>query len=147
MAFIQDYMYSAQDGYGQAPPHPGKKGRQARGFTLIESLIALMLVALALVSLVKIVSFTSDEHNRSRTRFAMLQALQNEQHLLASKAFASDELRPGLYQKREGQFKITRHIGDLTSDLKKIQLKISRGILETKLSFYKSRFIKETAND
>ncbi|MCK4766476.1 MAG: prepilin-type N-terminal cleavage/methylation domain-containing protein [Candidatus Aminicenantes bacterium] len=112
-----------------------------KGFTLIEVLISLMLVALALISTARTIIFAMEEYRKSVLRFSMMQALQDHKDTLTGKPFDSGDLAAGSYEKKEGKFELTWVIQSLSADLKKIGLSISYSIFSKKIYFYKSKFI------
>lgn len=117
------------------------------GFTLVEALVSWALVLLALLFVGDIIIFSINGTGMSRTRIEMSQRLESYKNELLTKPFDSTELLVGSFSFVDGPFKITRHIADVSSTLKKVTLSITYKTLCKQLYFYKSKYIEEVDND
>lgn len=125
-----------------------KKETKDNGFTLIEVLISLLLVAAAIIATARIITFAFEEYRAAFTRYRMVQTIENFKNTLMTKPFDSSDLAYGSYSKNEDKFDLTWNIADLSQTLKKIKLSISyRGgnisyrVGNKKVYFYKSKYI------
>ena len=117
-------------------------GAKAKGFTLIETLVSLVLIALAILLIAKVIVCAFDGHKKSRIRLNVSQELEFCKNQLLSKSFDSDELKVGSYSKKENHIKKNWQIKSITPTLKIIHLVISYKGLTKRVYFYKSKYIK-----
>ena len=126
------------------------KAQKKKGFTLIETVVSLMLVLMALAMTCKIVFHTRDAQLKSRARFTLLEEMESLKNRLTALPFSSSPLKPGKYNKHEGEFTIRIMVNTISATLKQVRLvgyhKKYRAVTY-KTRFYKSKLIKEEAND
>ncbi len=123
--------------------------KNQKGFTLIETMISLVLVSMGLILISNIILFSMDAHRKSTIRFNMLQKLEYYKTKLITRPFDSSELQDGSYARDDEKFKLSWSIKSITPTLKKIRLTIlyQGTVFNKKIYFYKSKFIKEMKND
>jgi Tfp pilus assembly protein PilV len=122
-------------------------GKMKRGFTLVETLIALMLVTMAILSSALILSFSLQQHRLSVGRFESAQMLENLKDRLLSSPFASAELTDGGHSVQEGKWKTEWFASALSPSLKQIEASVSGGKLKKRLVFFKSNLFLEVNDD
>ena len=120
------------------------KQKGSRGFTVIETLISLLLVVV-IVSMVSNVMVSGlHGYKHSQARLQMSQELELQKNLLLSKSFNDVELTEGDYLKKAENFSIQWKIIDLSSSLKKISLFLLYNFEHSKVAkrmeFYKSKY-------
>ena len=116
-----------------------KKGE--RGFTLIETMISLMIISLLIILIAKIVTFSFDMNKKSSIRFKVMQKFENLKNNLLSKPFDSKDLKEGNFRKYEGKLIIHWSIKNITQTLKKIKLSVVYKTIKKQTFFYKSQFM------
>ena len=117
-----------------------EKGNQ-NGFTLIETLVSLLLVTLAVVFISKMLITGIEIQRKSEIRFHLLQEMENCKNELNSKPFGSIELKQGSYSKKVDPGNISWNIADISPTLKIIRLLISSKGAAKRFYFYKSKYI------
>jgi Tfp pilus assembly protein PilV len=111
------------------------------GFTLIETLVSLILVFMGVLFVTQTISFSMDYYKKSQLRLQVQQKLQSESHLLASKPFEAHELNQGEYSKDDDPFKITWNVCELTPTIKKITLTVTHKQFSRKICLFKSKYL------
>lgn len=124
-----------------------KMRKKKRGFTIIEVLFSLLIISLALVFISKVIINSINLNKKSHIKFNILQKFECQKNTLISKPFYSTDLRIGNFSKRDGRFKLSWKIENVTESLKKINLSVSYKILKKQAYFLKSKFIREVKND
>jgi prepilin-type N-terminal cleavage/methylation domain-containing protein len=116
-----------------------------RGFTIIETLIALLLIALALVLVSNIIVSAVGVYKKSHLRLQAEQEIGSCKNRLLSGPFDSVELQEGHYLKEDSLFKMKWDIKSITPTLKLINIAITYKYnyyrLTRKTYFYKSKYI------
>ena len=113
-----------------------KKETKNNGFTLIEVLVSLILIALTLVSAARIISFALDAYRKSVIRFTMVQEMENCRNELLAKPFDSIDLADGEYTKQDGKIILNWHIESLSPEIKRVRLSVSYKVHKKKIYFY-----------
>jgi Tfp pilus assembly protein PilV len=124
----------------------GYSGNRVDGFTIIETLISLLLVTLVMLSTALYIVYALDGYKKSNLRFMMTQEIESRKNQLFSKPFDSPELNDGSYSEDASLISSTWDIKSLTPSLKSIHLSVSikskYGTFKKKIDFYKSKYIK-----
>ena len=120
-----------------------------QGFTILETLISLMLIALGVVLVSNIIVSAIDVYKKTQLRFQAEQGIEWRRNQLLSRAFDAAELHDGHYLKEDSRFRMNWDIKSITPTLKLIDLSITYKYnyyrLTKKAYFYKSKYIN-TAN-
>lgn len=122
-------------------------GRQLKGsgFTILETLIALLIAALALVLVSNIIVSAIGVQKRSYIRLQITQKIESCKNQLLSKPFDADELQDGHNSKEDHLFILKRDINRITPTLKVIHIsviyKYKYHRITKKTYFYKSKYI------
>ncbi len=120
---------------------------QKSGFTIIETLISIMLISLSTLLLMKCMIVALHGVKNSNLRFEVNLALENKKNLFLGKTFISPLFSEGTTAEWEGDVMIRTSIVNITDNLKKIILKGSRKNFNAVLIFYKSGILKEVSNE
>jgi len=112
------------------------------GFTIIETLFSLLLVALAILLISKTMVSAIDTNKKSNLRFNMQQTIECRKNQLLSKPFEDPQLKEGTYKQNDRYFRINWNISDISPTLKFIDLSVSFKTLTKRIQFYKSKEIK-----
>jgi len=119
--------------------------RPMRGFTVVETLVALLLIALALVLVSNIIVTAAGVYKKSQLRLQAEQEIESRKNRLLSGPFDSVELQEGHYLKEDPLFKMKWDIKNITPTLKLIDISITYKYnyyrLTGKTYFYKSKYI------
>lgn len=118
-----------------------KNETKNNGFTLVEVLVALLLISLTLVSAAGTIIFALAEYRESVTRFTLVQKMENCRNELLAKSFDSSGLADGEYARQDEKITLNWHIESLSPELKRIRLSASYKVYKQKIYFYKSKFI------
>ena len=127
-----------------------KRTQKTKGFTLIETIVSLLLVSMALVMACKIIVYTRVAHQKSRARFTLLQEMESHKNRLTAMPFEATQLKPGQYSIHEGELSITLSIEAISPTLKEVRMLgvHSRYRAATyKIRFFKSKLFKEKLHD
>ncbi|MCK4836757.1 MAG: prepilin-type N-terminal cleavage/methylation domain-containing protein [Candidatus Aminicenantes bacterium] len=111
------------------------------GFTLVETMVALVLVLIGVMFVAKITIFTLDSYKKSFLRLTVLQKIQFHTQSLISKSYGSSELNEGKNCKHEHPFEIRWSVYELSPTLKKISISVQYDQLVYRSYFYKSKHI------
>jgi len=114
-----------------------------RGFTLIETVVALLLLATATVSLARILSHSLQVERQATLRFHVEQKAESHKNYLLSLPFADAALTPGAHRLQEEGMVLDWRIDTAAAGLIRIALAVSRGGIQRTCLFYKSQSIKE----
>jgi type II secretory pathway component PulJ len=116
---------------------------QTGGFTLIETMVSLLLVLLAALLGARMVSSALDGYKRSRIAFNLMQETEWVKNRLLAKPFESGEWKDGTFKSENGPLKIAWEIKGLSTSLKIAKLYIVDQIsgAARRTSFYKSKYI------
>lgn len=117
------------------------------GFSLIETVVSLLMVSLGLLLIGKIIVLSFDAGKKSLYRFRLQQKHEYCRDLLLSKPFSSTELHWGSHSQPEDNFLTRWVVSDVEPGLKKIELTISYKQLTQKSILYKSKYIREVVNE
>lgn len=124
--------------------------RQERGFTVVETLVALLLVVLAAAFIGNTILCSIDSQRRSTLRFNMCSQLEFYKNRLLAVSFDAPGMATGNYEEESGPFKLTWTIMPISPDLKIVRLTISFLYRDKHISkdtyLYKSRYIKNPVN-
>lgn len=118
-----------------------------KGFTLVETLVALMLVTVAILSVALFLSFSLQQYRLSLVRFESAQKLENLKDRLLSSPFASSELAEGAHSAQEEKWKTEWVVSAVSPTLKQIAAAVSGGKLKRTLVFHKSKLFLEVNDD
>lgn len=123
-----------------------KHYKVGNGFTLIETLVSLLLIALAILLISEVIVCAIDGHKKSQIRFKIGQEIESCKNRLLAKSFDSVELKDGSYSKEENHCTMTWDIKSITPTLKMIHLSVEfeyrfKGLTKREY-FYKSKYIK-----
>jgi hypothetical protein len=116
-----------------------------RGFTLIEALVSILIIILGVIFISRIMIHSMDALKKSKNRLYISEKFQFYSNYLMSRPFASAELRPGKFTRRDQEFTITWDVIDLTPTLKKIYLGIRISRMTRQGILYKSGTILPVA--
>ncbi|NIM13654.1 MAG: hypothetical protein GTO45_16170 [Candidatus Aminicenantes bacterium] len=123
---------------------PGKQFK-VNGFTILETFIALLIAALALVLVSNIIVSAIGVHKRSYIRLQITQKIESCKNQLLSKPFDAAELQDGHYSKEDHLFILKQDIISITPTLKIIHIsviyKYKYHRITKKTYFYKSKYI------
>lgn len=115
------------------------------GFTLIETLVALVLILFVFMGISRMVVYSFDHYKKSRLDLEMRQTLESRRDQLLGTAYSAPEMTEGNHTGAAGSYSLEWEIRHLSSTLKKVKLSISYkykdSILTRHTYFYKSKFI------
>ncbi len=114
-----------------------------KGFTLVETMIAAMLLLVAVLSSCRILVAALDLTRQAALRFRMLAALDYYQNYLMSLSDASSELSAGAHAREEQEMRIAWRVEAAGAFLKKIRIRIAVAQVSLPLLVYRSRFVQE----
>lgn len=118
-----------------------------RGFTLIETLIALALVSMAVLFMASALSYSHYQYRHSVRRFAAIQRLEDLKNQLLSLPYDSAESAIGVHFEREEGMRIDWIVSAASPDLKKIEGIVADSALKRSMVFYKSKYLLEVQDD
>lgn len=127
-----------------------KRTQKTKGFTLIETIISLLLVSMALLMACKIIVYTREAHQKSRARFSLLQEMESHKNRLMAMPFEATQLKPGKYSLHEGERSITLTIEVISPTLKVVRMfgvHTKYRAATYKIRFYISKLFKEKSHD
>jgi len=115
------------------------------GFTLLETLVALVLILFLFMGISRVVVYSYDHYKKSRLDLDMRQALESRRDQLLSKTYDAPEMTEGSHRSTDGTYSLDWEIRLLSSTLKRVKLSISYkykdSVLTRQMYFYKSKFI------
>lgn len=117
------------------------RSNSSTGFTLVETLVSLILVFMGVVFTARLITFSLDYCKKSEMRLHMQQKIQSESHLLSSKPYEAEELIQGTYNKEDKPYKITWEVSELSPTIKKITLTVARKEFSRRISLFKSKYL------
>jgi prepilin-type N-terminal cleavage/methylation domain-containing protein len=117
-----------------------QRGKE-KGFTLVETLVSLLLVTLAVVFISNTLITAIEIQRNSEIRFRLFQEMENCKNELNCKPFDAFELKQGSYSKEVDLGKISWQITDISPTLKILRLFISSKKAAKRSYFYKSKYI------
>ncbi len=117
------------------------------GFTLIETLISLILISFSTIFILKCSIISLNGIKNSNLRFKIGQLLENKKNLFLGEQFESPLLSAGKRTESLKGIFIRIKIDDVTPSLKKIILEGSGNNFKTALVFYRSEIVKEAIYD
>jgi prepilin-type N-terminal cleavage/methylation domain-containing protein len=118
-----------------------------KGFTLIETLMALALLTLTVLFSVRIMVFALDQSQKAALRFRLIEKLANYKNYLSALPFAAPDLNAGSHRQESQGLIVTWHVEPAEAGLKRINLLVAGPNYSLPLTFYKSHFIQEVKND
>jgi Tfp pilus assembly protein PilV len=118
-----------------------------KGFTLIETLVALVLMMLAVLFSARIMIFALGQMRQSSLRFHLMETADYYKHYLSSRPFPAPELADGGHRQDSQKFAVTWQVEAAAAGLKRIALRVAGAHYSLAAIFYKSRFIQEVKND
>ncbi|MEN8153579.1 MAG: prepilin-type N-terminal cleavage/methylation domain-containing protein [Acidobacteriota bacterium] len=117
--------------------------RTKNGFTLIETLVSLLIISYSIIFFLNTILFSMQETGRSSVRFKVFQKIDFEKNRLLSIIFESPELTEGYSQKKENNMIISKQIVNRGPELKKIYIEVQYKNFISKIVFFRSKIIKE----
>ena len=118
-----------------------------KGFTLIETLVAMTLVLLAVLFSARVTVFALGQGRNSQLRFRLIEKLDYYKNYLSSLSMAAPELAEGEHRQESREFRISWRVAAAGPFLKRIDLLAVAAKYSLRLFFYKSKFIQEVQND
>ncbi len=118
-----------------------------KGFTLIETLVALTLLLLAILFSARVMSFALQQLRQSVLRFRLTETGDYYKHYLSSRPFPALELAEGDHRQKSREFLVTWQVEAVAAGLKRITLLAAAAHASVSTVFYKSNFIQEVKND
>lgn len=112
-----------------------------KGFTLIETLAALAVVLLAVLSNARILVAALAQNRGSVQRFRLLEKLDYYKNYLSSLPLDAADLAAGSHGRREGDMRIDWRVEDASAALKRVRLRATAGGRALPLLLYRSRFL------
>ncbi len=119
----------------------------SKGFTLIETLVALTLLLGAVLSGARITFFALHQERQAGFRFRLLQTVDYYKHYLSSFSFRAPELGDGVHRRDDREFAVSWQVQTVASGLKRIRLLAAGAHHTLPVVFYKSDFIQEVKHD
>lgn len=114
-----------------------------KGFTLVETLVALTLLMLAVMFGARVTFFALHQARRAGLRFRMMEMGDHYKHYLCSLPFSAPELVDGVHAKAGRELTLNWRVGTAAAGLKQVKLQIVARHHSLALDFLKSRFIQE----
>lgn len=121
--------------------------RSENGFTIIETLVSLILISFSALFLMKCMIVSLHGIKNSNLRFTIGQILENKKNSFLGEKFNSPLFREGDRSELSGDVLIRSTIIKINQNLKKIRLKGSSKNFSSILVFYKSGTIMEVKNE
>ena len=118
-----------------------------KGFTLIETLVALALLLAAVLFSARITIFALAQARQAGMRFRLLAAGDYYKNYLSSLPFSAPDLANGSHRQAGREFIVTWRVVPAGTGLKKINLLAAGPRCSLPLYFFKSRLIQEVKND
>lgn len=118
-----------------------------KGFTLIETMIALVLVTMAMLFMAASLALSQSQYRMSIARFEINHRLENLKNRLLSLPFDSAESSVGAHSVQEGRAKIVWVVSASSPALKRIEGAAPGPPAKRTLVFFKSKFLLEVNDD
>ena len=118
-----------------------------KGFTLIETLVSLVLVMLAVLFSVRILVFALDQSRQASLRFRLIETGDYYKNYLSSLPFSAPDLADGSHRQDDQRFIVTWQVEPAEAGLKRINLLVAGPNYSLPMAFCKSHFIQEVKND
>ncbi|MBN2399902.1 MAG: type II secretion system protein [Candidatus Aminicenantes bacterium] len=118
-----------------------------KGFTLIETLVALTLLMLAVLFSARVMSYALQQSRQSGLRFRLMETSDYYKHYLSSRPFPALELAEGAHRQDGREFLVSWQVEAVAAGLKRIKLLAAAAHASVRTVFYKSNFIQEVKND
>ena len=125
----------------------GQEEKMDKGFTLIETLVAMIVMMLAVMFSARIMSFALNQLRQSGLRFHLMETSDYYKHYLSSLPFPAPELADGGHRRDSLKFAVTWQVEPAAAGLKRITLRVAGAHYSLPAVFYKSNFIQEVKND
>ena len=113
-----------------------------KGFTLIETLLALSLVMLAVLSSTRVMVSALAWTRQAQARFRLVEKLDYYKNYLSSLPMAATELVPGTHTRRDGELLAQWRVEADGVNLKRVRLAVGDGRLFLRLVVCRSQFIQ-----
>ena len=122
-----------------------------KGFTLVETLVAMTLLLLAVMFSSRIIVSALDQSRRSAMRFRLVEALDHYRNHLSSLPMAAPELAAGAHSLKDREFRVDWYVDTALkvpaegtgAFLKRVRLQVAGAQGSLPLVLYRSRFIQE----
>lgn len=118
-----------------------------KGFTLIETMVALALLLAAVLFSARITLFALAQARQAGTRFRLLAAGDYYKNYLSSLPFSAPALTDGSHRQIGREFTVSWRVAPIGPGLKRIDLLAAGPRCSLPLFFFKSRLIQEVEND
>lgn len=118
-----------------------------KGFTLIETLVALALMLAAVLFSARITIFALAQERQAHVRFRLLAACDYYKNYLSSLPFSAPDLADGCHRQTGREFVVSWRVAPAGTGLKKIDLLAAGPRCSLPLFFFKSRLIQEVEHD
>lgn len=113
------------------------------GFTLVETMAAMVLLLFAVLSSSRILVASLGMTRHAARRFRMAEALDDARHRLNSLPPTAGELDVGVHRRQDGEFVVSWQVEARGDFLKRVRLEVSAAGASLGLVFHRSRFIQE----
>ena len=114
-----------------------------KGFTLVETLVALTLVLLGVLFHARITAFALQQARQSGLRFRMLTTGDYYKNRLSSLSFSAPELADGTHRQPGRELIVSWRVETAAAGLKRVRLRVAAAQHALALDFFKSKFIQE----
>jgi prepilin-type N-terminal cleavage/methylation domain-containing protein len=121
--------------------------KMSKGFTLIETLVALALLLAAVLFSARITIFALAQARQAGMRFRLLAISDYYKNYLSSLPFSAPDLADGSHRLAGREFTVTWRVAPAGTGLKKIDLLAAGQHGSLPLFFFKSRLIQGVKND
>ncbi len=118
-----------------------------KGFTVLETIVSLWLVALAFIFLIYVFSFSYAQIKKSSALLQGLQKTAEIENVLLALPFDAPELAVGEHQQNLEAFTIKWRCTLSSEYLKQFDLSVGSRLFHSTVRFYKSAWIKEVTHD
>lgn len=120
-----------------------KKSKANHGFTILETMVSLVLVFLALVIMSRVTASAMQAYTKARASFYLLQECETQQNKMIGKPYDSPEWQARNQEYNTHQYTIKVDIQNRTPELKFARLTLCDVIRHIQIStqFYKSQYI------
>jgi len=114
-----------------------------KGFTMVETLVALTLLLLAVLFSARITVFSLQQALQARVRFRMMETGDYYKHYLSALPFAAPELVDGAHRQPGRDLIVSWRVEVNAPGLKRVRLRVAGARHSLALDFFKSKFIQE----